>query len=575
MNSIWNKNFQSFNERFPQFVQLLKNQFPQLIKKYSQDNAIISFWELQTSKNNQLTATENGIRLHSLYNPQKEAFNAVNNPEILQKSTTVFYGFGLGYHLIEWSRLYKTQKERKLVIIEPDVEHFFASLSLLDFSDVFEVQNLVFAVGCKSEDVMTLLENGQKINVGNEGVCNAYFFDIPSFTAHAKEYFDEVKQLVKRNQRKNEINAATLKKFGKLWCNNSIKNINQYAKRQGIDILKNKADETLPFLIVGAGPSVEDIIPHLEEIKKRCIIVCVETVLWVFIKAKVEPDFVILTDPQFWAYKHISSLKAKNTLLITEVSVYPHVFNFECKDILLFSSQFPVGKYFEEKCLQKNPGDLGTGGSVASCAWNFAEFCGAKEIFTIGLDFSFPQKQTHIKGSSQEQTFHAVSDKINSAEKQTSRVLFSADVCYEESFDGSKVLTDTRMKMFAWWFEARIANCPHTKTYSLSKKGMKIPGIEVYDLEKFLKTEEKTQKRQEYLSKLQNIPQTTPRQTQQDAPQHNTPQQTTTQHNSHNVLHPIAQTTLLQKIKEMMQNFPTQDFLEQYPYLKPYLTFAK
>ena len=96
MNSIWNKNFQSFNERFPQFVQLLKNQFPQLIKKYSQNNAKISFWELQTSKNNQLTATENGIRLHSLYNPQKEAFNAVNNPEILQKSTKVFYGFVLG-----------------------------------------------------------------------------------------------------------------------------------------------------------------------------------------------------------------------------------------------------------------------------------------------------------------------------------------------------------------------------------------------------------------------------------------------------------------------------------------------
>ena len=76
------------------------------------------------------------------------------------------------------------------------------------------------------------------------------------------------------HQRKNEINAATLKKFGKLWCRNSIKNLAQYGKRGGVGSLENKAfdDEgkALPFLIIGAGPSLET---------KACFVVLRGTVL--------------------------------------------------------------------------------------------------------------------------------------------------------------------------------------------------------------------------------------------------------------------------------------------------------
>lgn len=537
MNSIWNKNFCAFQNRFPQFAQLLKNEFASLIQKYSQENVKIPFWTLFYAKNNQISATENGVRLHSSYNPQKEAFNAVNAAEIQEKGTTVFYGFGLGYHLIEWSKIYKN---KKLVIIEPDVEHFFAAMTLLDFSTVFGIEKLVFAVGCQSDAVINLLEDSKKINTGSEGVCDSFFFDIPVFTAHAKDYFEQIKILVKRNQKKNKVNAATLKKFGKLWCKNSLNNIEQYSLKKGIGILKNKVQDDLPFLIVGAGPSVQEILPFLHQIKNRCIIVCVETVLWAFLKYKIEPDFVILTDPQFWAFKHIAGLCAKNTFLITEISVYPHVFDFDCKEILLCNSQFPIGKYVEQKCnLLSRLGDLGTGGSVASCAWNFAEFCGAKEIFTIGLDFSFPQNQTHIKGSSQEQTFHSVSCKLNSAEKQTLRSVFSADIYYENSYEGQKVLTDSRMKMFAWWFESRIANCPKIKTYSLSAKSLKIPGVQIFSVQNFLKKQEKIQQRNNFLSYI-------------------------TKNN-------FIDKSDAEKIKKVKQNFPSANFLEEYPFLKPFL----
>lgn len=539
MNSIWNKNFLLFSNRFPQFAEILQKDFPDLIKKYCVSDFTIPFWQINQAKNGQLSAFENGVRLHSSYNPQKEAFNAVNTAEVAQKGTTVFYGFGLGYHLVEWSKIYK---DKKLIVVEPEIEHFLAALALIDFTEVFSVENLIFAVNCQCDQVILLLENGQKINIGNSGILDCFFFDIPVFSNHAKEYFEQLKTLVKRNVQKNKINTATLQKFGKRWCKNSLKNIFQYAKCKGIGIFRDKAPDNLPFLIVGAGPSVKEILPYLAEIKKKCIIVCVETVLWAFVKANVEPDFVILTDPQFWAYKHIANLQTKESFLITDISVYPHVFDFDCKGVFLCNSQFPIGNYFERKLdIVDELGDLGTGGSVASSAWNFAKFCGAKEIFTAGLDFSYPEKQTHVKGSSAEQSFHDVSDRIKSAEYQTGKILFSADTFYENSFDGKEVLTDSRMKMFAWWFESRIANSPEIKNFSLCKKSLKIPGFRYFMLQDFLSKKNLEDKRNEFLS------------------------------NAGKNLNTKSSAEIKKRIKiieEISKTFPNQEFLKEFSFLK-------
>lgn len=501
-----------------------------------------------------ITASEGGVRLHSAYNPQREAAGAVNRDEVFTKSSLVFYGFGLGYHVIEFAKAV-LEKEKsigngqtipRLILIEPDVKHFYAAMSLLDWTPVFELEQLVIALGCPTESVLPLIEDPSKVNVGDTGVSDAFFFDIPSFTAHAAAYFDQIRSLVKRNQRKNEINAATLKKFGRLWCHNSIKNIMQLEKCPGIEKFSGivsaagEADqkETLPFLILGAGPSLETLLPYIKEINERAVTVCVETALHTLLRAGIQPDFILLTDPQFWAYRHIAGLAATESILITEISAYPAVFRFPCRKILLCASQFPVGQYFESK-LGLTPGDLGTGGSVASSAWNFAHFCGAREIFTAGLDFAFPDKQTHIRGSSAEQTYHKISNRLTAPEKLTSASLYSANAAPGKDYNGQIVLTDSRMKMFSWWFEARLANCPECKTYTLCPKGLAVPGIQKTEISRLLVRPVITG----FKAKLRNLAASLP---------------------------PLvsSQNTSLEKLSA---SFPQEDFLQTYPFLREYL----
>ena len=456
MNSTWNNNLDSFKNRFPQLAELIK---PEL-KAFSQPD----FWNVIQAKDGSITAEENGLRLHSTYNPEREAQNTINSKikELENAKSAIFLGFGLGYSPLA---LCKIKKDIPLILVEPDINHFLGSLYLLDWTLIFKNPNLILALSCTPEQTSIL--------INQYGINDSVFFANPNHMAHAKPYFDVIQTLIERNRQKENINQATLKKFGPLWTRNCKKNATIYSSLTAVTEYKNTANK--PFLLLAAGPSLENVLPHLNELKQKTTIVCVDTSLRACIRVGIEPDFIVLTDPQFWAYKHIAGIKSPSSVLITELAVVPSVFRFECKKIVVCNSQVPMAKDFCSDADKK--GDLGAGGSVASSAFNFCILCGAKEIYVAGLDLAFPHKQTHIKGSTFEEACHSASSKINPAQTQGLPLLFGGNACLSKDYNNNDVVTDQRMKMFAWWFENRITELSDVKVYTFGPNGQKIPGI--------------------------------------------------------------------------------------------------
>ncbi|MEE1059509.1 MAG: 6-hydroxymethylpterin diphosphokinase MptE-like protein, partial [Treponema sp.] len=466
------------------------NEFNKYIQTPHEQEKLYPFWQVSKTKNDSFTVTQNGTRLHSAYNPQKEAETIIQNTDFSESETCVFLGTGLGYTCIECA---KKHPEKTLIIFEPDPYHFFSSLIFTDWTDVFKCKNLILAISCTPEQGITLINQYE--------ILKTNFFHIKAQTNHAEKYFETLEALIKRNINKEKINIATLEKFGKLWVKNTCKNLKKSFFSQGITQYKNNA-KNIPFLILAAGPSLQDILPHLKEIKNKAIIVCVDTALRFCIKYNVEPDFIVLTDPQYWAYKHIDGIKSPSSILITESAVYPSVFRFLCKKIICCKSNFPLEHYFDS--FRSEKGTLVAGGSVASTAWNFAQYAGASEIYVAGLDLAFVNKQTHIKGSTFEQATHTTSKRIATAETSNMPILFSGNACYEKNYKQENVLTDQRMKMFAWWFESRLEQFPHVKTYTFSQNGLYIPGIEFITIDKLLSKPEITKEKLTFLSLEQN-----------------------------------------------------------------------
>ena len=466
------------------------NEFNKYIQTPHEQEKLYPFWQITKTKNDSFTVTQNGTRLHSAYNPQKEAETIIQNTDFSEAETCVFLGTGLGYTCIECA---KKHPEKTLIIFEPDPYHFFSSLIFTDWTDVFKCKNLILAISCTPEQGITLINQYE--------ILKTNFFHIKAQTNHAEKYFEALETLIKRNINKEKINIATLEKFGKLWVKNTCKNLKKSFFSQGITQYKNCA-KNIPFLILAAGPSLQDILPHLKEIKNKAIIVCVDTALRFCIKYNVEPDFIVLTDPQYWAYKHIDGIKSPSSILITESAVYPSVFRFLCKKIICCKSNFPLEHYFDS--FRSEKGTLVAGGSVASTAWNFAQYAGASEIYVSGLDLAFVNKQTHIKGSTFEQATHTTSKRIATAETSNMPILFSGNACYEKNYKQENVLTDQRMKMFAWWFESRLEQFPDVKTYTFSQNGLYIPGIEFITIDKLLSKPEITKEKSTFLSLEQN-----------------------------------------------------------------------
>ncbi len=433
---------------------------------------------IETAKNGSPTAIDHNLALHSKYNPEREAQQLISNFSIDTHQAAIFISFGLGYAPIEFV---KKNPEVPVIIIEPNPEYLFQAFSVLDWTAVFEHKNLIVAIKTPLDITQSILSQ-YKTN-------SLYILSIPSQTAHCKDYAENVKGIIKKNEQKENINTNTLEKFSHLWMNNSCRNLKKLATLDGIQKFSGVnriLSKPLPFIVLAAGPSLEKILPYLEELKKRSIIICVDTALHSCLAIGVEPDFIILVDPQYACAMHLEFLKAPNSILVTESAAWPSVFRFSCKEIILCSSMFPIGKYFEKQLGPK--GKLGAGGSVATTAWDFARICGAKEIYIAGMDLGFPGKQTHIRGSQFEEREHRISDRITTSETQSIHALMGAVPSYAKDYNGNSLLTDKKMSIFSWWFEnnCQMAEKEGTKTYSLTKESLAINNIMTANVEDLL-----------------------------------------------------------------------------------------
>ena len=482
-------------------------------------NAAFPFYNFTLAKSGALTASQNGLPLHSAYNPGAEAERAAQAAADGDNEIFVFAGIGLGWLPLACARLPHAE-EKTFAILEPDAPHFFAALASLDFAPLFKIPKLFFIVGADAAQAAALVQSAG-------GFDKAKIFFQKSQTAHAQEWFDNFFALAQQKRDAAQVNVNTLERFGRLWLKNGARNLPQMQRLCGAGAFFGAADigqeslqvqsaaspsqepaRALPAVLIAAGPSLQEVLPHLAQIQERAVTIAVDTALRACLRAGVQPDFVFLTDPQYWASRHIAGLSAPQSILVAESAVCPSVFRFDCKRIVLMSSLFPLGKYVEARLGKKGP--LASGGSVATSAWDFARAIGSKEIYAAGLDLGYPDKQTHIKGSAFEEAAHQFSARLNPAELQAARLLFSAKNQLGADFEGKPIITDERMKLFAAWFESQIAGTRGTATFTFSKKGLAIKGVQFFPLQEFLQKPKVTEQKKEFFERARaSVPLTT------------------------------------------------------------------
>lgn len=407
--------------------------------------------------------------IHSKYNPLREAektfaaLNAENETCLKNKTPFCFYGLGLGY----LQELFiKSNPHIQTVLIEPDIFLFILFLASRRLNVFFEHENLVIIPGTPPAETLAVIEN--------IGIKNQEFKFKPSLEV-SSAWFSEFQILEKRKKEKDKLNFNTLKKFGNLWLRNFMKNLEymQSFKLKSIAEFKN-AFSGFPALVIAAGPGLDKQLNAVKEYQERFVIIAVDTALRICLKNGIVPDFAVLMDAQYWNYLHVAGIEAPDTVLITEASVYPGVFRLNFKDKFLCSSFFPFGQYIENAVEKKDK--LSAGGSVATTAWDFAAYTGAETVVTAGLDLAFTGKKTHFSGCLFEKEISVNACRFAPAETALHKAMFSALPETAKGYAG-EVITDARLKMYAWWFESKLAETGKPAAFNLMSEGLEIPNM--------------------------------------------------------------------------------------------------
>ncbi|OHD54064.1 MAG: hypothetical protein A2Y33_10120 [Spirochaetes bacterium GWF1_51_8] len=409
--------------------------------------------------NARVTRGSANVTLHSIQ-PYKEAERIASrlNPGI---EWYFVAGFGMGY-IVE--TLLKNPSAQ-ILVFEPLTEIIDHAKSSRDLTKLLSDKRL-HIIG-DVDEIVPFLES-RDIREVNYYLHRPYSLLFP-------EIFTGMEGILTSYLSKRQINKNTLKRFRMVWLRNMIKNLRYYYALPGINHLRHPFAGK-PALIVGAGPSLAKNIEAIAESADRMAIIATDTALPMLGAYGIVPDFTVSADPQDKNTLYLLySGNPATTLVIDAAGSFLTFSKFRPARTFLYDSFFPI--YRELSPLWGEKGDLKSGGSVSTTAFDLARFLKCSPIIFAGQDLAFSGKKTHFHGNVLEDfLFHRI-DRLHTYDNYHSRTLIFSDRIMIDGYAGGKVPTDRKFLTFLEWFKREIA-ATGVPVVNATEGGAFIPGAE-------------------------------------------------------------------------------------------------
>ncbi len=350
------------------------------------------------SKIDKPTIKYNGVYVHSLYDPIKEAKKLVQIKTKENISLVFVMGLGYGYHVLE---LLEQLKEQPclIFIFEQSEELFQSALHYTDLSFLEDLRIYLF-VNNKHFDLLQSIILDLRVS-HIKGIYTLYLQS--EYGLFKKEYDDLLQRLHLLIQQQFQ-NQFTSLEFEKIWLKNIILNSPKLTRHSNLSTLFNQF-ESVPALIVSAGPSLSESLHDINKVKDRMLIFSTDTALSTLLAGDIIPDFIISLDAQLHNFKDFITLnKSTSTTLIYDLSVYPKIPDWVHGKHFYFTSVHHNEKVhpfidFIQRKLNISIGSVLSGSSVAATAIEISRLMGCKPIILLGQDLSYTKMMTHAASS--------------------------------------------------------------------------------------------------------------------------------------------------------------------------------
>ncbi|MCY6370414.1 motility associated factor glycosyltransferase family protein [Clostridium ganghwense] len=399
-----------------------------------------------------------GEWIHSTYNPEKEAVRWIEGFDVEDQDTILVIGLGLGYYL---DNLIEKYSNKKLIIIEPNLEIFIKLLEVNDIGDYLKSENIVFIVGKEAYIVRRLISEYFSQNK----IKRVYTAEMSIYRKINEEYIEELYEEIHKGLSMLMGNIATEAAFAQMWLNNAIRNFEYIKDIPNVSVTKDKFKD-IPVVIVSAGPSLDKNVHYLKTIYNKALIIAVGSAVNILEKKGITPHIIMGLDGQEMEAKLFQNLKNHKSIFVYGASVhYKAVQDYKgLKMCLVLKSDLTMIELYKKLGIDIDT--FSTGPSVSNVALVLAHYLQASNILIIGQDLAYTNDNRYAEGG------------ILNYNIEKKEVEKKSNYVKRKDIYGNDVYTKTDLIGIKNWFEDYVKIFEDEITvYNCTEGGLGIKGV--------------------------------------------------------------------------------------------------
>jgi len=391
------------------------------------------------------------VKLHSSYDPVKEADRSIDAFDKGRSSIIAVSGVALGYHIVSLKKKYP---DVKIIAIEKESE--IIRLCRKYYPESLD-EIAIIGPDTDPENILGTIELS-----GFKGI--AHYIHKPTYQLNP-EFYEGIISNIKLYISSRISDLLTRFEFEEKWVQNIFKNIKHMENSTSVSKLFGKF-RGLPGVIVSAGPSLKHSIADLKKIQNSAVIIAVDTSLKILAKHNIIPHFVLTLDAQKYSLKHFTGVHSGNTILIADMVSCPSILNtFTGRKIISTTSKYyqnAEGLTVRETTpgidwIEKKTGPLGdvqSGGSVATSAFDLLLNMGCNPIILTGQDLAYTGREYHCSGTYHNDDWIPRINRFSNLDSINQNVIRKRKIKYVERYgDHSAIISDFIFDLYRSWFE--------------------------------------------------------------------------------------------------------------------------
>ncbi|MCB1158346.1 MAG: motility associated factor glycosyltransferase family protein [Leptospiraceae bacterium] len=449
-------------------------------------------YSLCSAKNSQEYYVSYGERkLASTISPLTQATRLLSNTSIRETDLCIILGLGNPHLAFE---LNQQRKEGEILLYIDASSSILPALGSEILEELLQPAGRHLFTGEESEDLLWNYLEALPL----ERLSGIRFFRNQASLNLAPDFYINIETKVQKIFSSRMSDLLTKFEFERIWIRNTVSNTLHFFENPPRFRLEelNQKFAGIPAMLVSAGPSLRENCEFIKEIRDKVFLFSCDTSLKVLLSNQIIPDGVMTLDAQTHSFFHFMGTDLQeipvfadmvaSPLLLRHINTVSIIHSITAKYQTDVSGrpirEVTAGSSLAETILGPI-GDVQSGGSVATSAFDLLKNLGFSPIFLIGQDLAYSGREIHSTGTHHNEKWLTLINRKKSLEGINEAIIQKRKLKEVPSCSGGNVLTDYVLEIYRQWFEDSALKVDFP-IYNINEKGTFLQNIQNIHTEK-------------------------------------------------------------------------------------------